>query len=108
MAGGHDNARRDNMGVEVTLDRRGLDALLAHWDDGIGALLDKVANDVLSDALHTVPVRTGNLKNSGQVEPGDDKYSRYIHFHANYAAYVEFGTRHMRPQPYLTPAVEHH
>lgn len=99
------------MGVEVTLDTRGLDALLARWDDGVAALLDKVANDVLHDAQqnirHNGQIRTGNMLNSGVVEPGDDKNSRYIHFRANYAAYPELGTRYFAGKPYLMPAVEH-
>ncbi len=96
------------MSVSVTLDTKGLDALLAHWDAGVAAILDKVAADVLAESQRTVPVVTGNLKNSGQVEPGDDQYSRYIHYQAEYAAYVEFGTRFFSGRFYLTPAVEHH
>ncbi len=96
------------MGVEVSIDTRGLDALLAGWDDGVERVVEKVAYDVLADAQRRAPVRTGYLRNSGQVEPAEDRFSRYIHFRAGYAAYVEYGTRRMRPQPYLTPAVERH
>lgn len=96
------------MGVQVTLNTGPLDALLAGWGDGVGKLLDTIANDVLAEAQGIAPVRTGNLRNSGRVEPGDDQYSRYVHFTAEYAAYVEFGTRFMSARPFLTPAVEHH
>ena len=96
------------MSVTVTLDTHHLDALLAGWDVGVAHLLDKVANDVLKDAQDKAPVKTGYLKNSGHIEAGDDKYSRYVVFSASYSIFVEFGTRFMHAQPFLTPAVEHH
>lgn len=96
------------MGVEVKLDTAGLDALLASWDAGAQHLLDSVAHDILTDAQGRAPVRTGYLRSTGHIEPGDDRNSRYIVFDAPYAIFVEFGTRHMHPQAFLLPAVEHH
>ncbi len=96
------------MAVDVTLDIRGLDALLAGWDDGVGHLLDKVAFDVLAEAQERAPKKTGYMANSGHVAPGDDKWSRYIIFSANYSLYVHEGTRHMMGRPYLRQSVEHH
>lgn len=99
------------MSVSVTLDTKGLDALLAHWDDGVAAILDKVAADVLHDAQTNIrtnhQIKTGNMLNSGQVEPGEDANSRYVHFLANYSAYQEQGTRYMAGRPFLLPSVEH-
>lgn len=103
---GHEKAHL--MSVEVTLDMHGLDALLAGWDEGIAHLLDTTAFDVLSNAQQLAPVKTGYLRNSGHVEPGDDKYSRYVVFSASYAIYVHEGTRFMMGRPFLLQSVEHH
>jgi len=99
------------MSVTVTLDTKGLDALLSHWDEGVAHILDTTANDILHDAQENIhrnnQIRTGKMLNSGQVEPGEDQYSRYIHFTAEYSAYPELGTRYFAGKPYLLPAVEH-
>ncbi len=100
------------MGVEVSIDTRGLDALLAGWDDGVERVVEKVAYDVLATAQQNIrrnhQIRTGNMLNSGAVEPGEDRYTRYVHFTAGYSAYQELGTRYMAGRPFLLPAVEHH
>lgn|SRR6185503_12499515 len=99
------------MSVSVTLDTKGLDALLLHWDDGVAHVLDTNAHDILHDAQDNIrrngQIRTGNMLNSGQVEPGEDQYSRYIHFTATYSAYPELGTRYFAGKPYLLPATKH-
>lgn len=95
------------MSVEVTLNTRGLDALLAHWDDAIEHIVESVAYNVLSDAQGRAPVKTGYLRNSGRVEPAEDRFSRYVHFAANYALYVHEGTRFMTGRPFLRQAIEH-
>ena len=41
-----------------------------------------------------------------EVESPPDDLTAYIAVGANYGIYVEYGTRHMAAQPYLTPAVE--
>ena len=96
------------MSVTVTLDTKGLDALLAHWDDGVGKILDTTSSDVLHEAQDIAPKKTGYMANSGQVEPAEDAYSRYIHFLANYSLYVHEGTRFMIGRPYLRQSIEHH
>jgi len=40
------------------------------------------------------------------VEPGEDRYTRYIHFKAPYALYVHEGTRRMIGRPFLRRAIE--
>lgn len=99
------------MAVTVTLDTHHLDALIAGWDDLIEAIVVKVANDVLAGAQANIrtnrQIKTGNMLNSGHVEPAEDRFSRYVVFSATYAIYQEMGTRHMMGRPFLTPAVEH-
>ena len=54
-----------------------------------------------------VPVDTGFLKNSIKGDVDRSKAVGEVAVTAEYAAYVEYGTRHMAAQPYLTPAAEH-
>ena len=66
----------------------------------------KVARDIEADAKNVVPVDTGNLKNSIDVEFADDGLIAIVAPHTEYAAFVEFGTRRMSAYPYMTPAAE--
>ena len=64
----------------------------------------KAALDTMADAKMVAPVDTGNLRNSitTDARPGDLR--AVVEATTDYAAYVEFGTRRMRPQPYMRPA----
>lgn len=73
----------------------------------------KTALDVLARAAGLVPVDTGNLKGSlapggrGNVfEMGPGDLTAVVGTNVEYAPYVEYGTRRMAAQPYLTPAAE--
>lgn len=68
-------------------------------------IVRKTCFDVLAASQAVVPVDTGNLKNSGAVEMENDLQG-VIYYAADYAIYVELGTRFMRAQPYLTPSAE--
>jgi HK97 gp10 family phage protein len=80
------------------------------------AQLDKISNIsqvsptragaevILQHALEKVPVRTGFLRDSGQVTESDGNAA--VEFTADYAADVEYGTSNMEAQPYLRPAVD--
>ena len=58
-------------------------------------------------AKRLCPVDTGNLRNSITHEQMDEN-TEVIGTSVKYAPYVELGTRKMRAQPYLRPAVENH
>ena len=99
--------------------------------DILNKVVRKAAFDIQSDAQSLAPRDTGFLANSiyvrtskestySQVEqpskkdaslleevdtPPDDQ-TAYVVIGANYGLYVELGTIHQAPQPYLTPAVE--
>lgn len=49
---------------------------------------------------------SGNLKNSIRTEVRNGGMTAEIEPTAEYAAYVELGTRYMKAQPYLKPAFE--
>lgn len=55
-------------------------------------------------ALGKVPVDTGELKRSIHLNQRDNGFTAHMKAEANYASYVEYGTRRMRPQPYIRPA----
>lgn len=57
----------------------------------VNASLAAFGNDVVSDAKRLCPVDEGNLRNS--ITFVQDDLSVTINVNANYAAYVEFGTR---------------
>lgn len=54
----------------------------------------------------TVPVDTGNLKRSILLTVEDGGMTSTVEPTANYAGYVEYGTRFMGAQPYVRPNYE--
>jgi HK97 gp10 family phage protein len=63
--------------------------------------------DLIQDmAITLVPVRTGMLKSTIHVEPTGQMMERLVSVGQGitYAAYVEYGTRRMAPQPYMRPS----
>lgn len=100
------------------------------FDIAISQVIRKAAFDIQAKAQGSAPVDTGFLKNSiytvtsdssnygnaGSLPKGasllpeipgpPDAHTAYVAVGANYGIYVEMGTRHMPPKPYLDPAVE--
>lgn len=112
---------------------KGYDALIKqlknlenNLESEIKEILRKGANDILKRALEKVPVDSGILRASGDIEELNQGWSFKVYFDAKYAAYQEFGTgglteipqgyedyamefkmgdsRNMAPQPFLFPA----
>ena len=99
--------------------------------DILSKVVRKTAFEIQSDAQSVAPRDTGFLANSiyvktskdstySQVEqptkkeaslleevdsPPDDQ-TAYVAVGANYGVFLEYGTIHQAPQPYLTPAIE--
>lgn len=57
-------------------------------------------------AQRNAPVDTGHLKRSIGIEVTDSGMSVEVEPTAEYAPYVELGTRFMEAQPYLKPAFD--
>lgn len=57
-------------------------------------------------AKQLVPVDTGRLKRSIEVQTEKQGFVQRVISDVPYAPYVEFGTRKMHAQPFLTPAAE--
>lgn len=66
--------------------------------------LASLAADVKAEARRLVPVRTGYLKS--KIYARIQEWVAQIGADAAYALFVELGTRHMRAQPYLWPAIQ--
>jgi len=84
----------------MQLEVKGLDGLIKKFNrlsndsqKRVNSALQSWADNVASDAKRLVPVDTGNLKNSINPKYGNGFAS--VTASANYAAYVEFGTRKM-------------
>jgi hypothetical protein len=72
--------------------------------EGVAVALEKYALDVEAKATAWVPVDTGTLKNSLSTEIGPTKIR--LHWAAPYAAYVNFGTRHVEGCYFASDAAE--
>jgi HK97 gp10 family phage protein len=79
-------------------------AARAHVDALVESMLARVGEAIALDARRLAPKDTGNLADSISVDVhGADKVT--ITDTAEYARYVELGTRYMEPEPYLRPAL---
>ena len=66
-------------------------------------LLVKVADEIVKDAKRFVPIESGYLRSRIHAERPSGNSIRIV-ADADYAAFVELGTRYMKAQPYLRPA----
>lgn len=91
------------MSISVSVDTTKINELLSTIPGNKNKAVREAANYILGEARTLAPVRTGHLRSNSEVE-GEGGNS-LIKFNAEYAAYVELGTRKMAAQPFLTPAV---
>ena len=91
--------------IKVVVDNTKL--IQAAIRDGIKDAITKACFDVEAEAKNTVPVDTGNLKNSIQADLDNiESLEGEVGTGVEYAAYIEYGTSKMPARPYLTPAAE--
>lgn len=69
------------------------------------AVVVEYATKILNESRERVPVLTGTLKNSSNLQIEDMGQKATVYYSAEYAAFVELGTSKMGPRPYLGPAV---
>ncbi len=67
-------------------------------------LLERVVEAVADEARDIVPYRTGRLHSRISGKVLSSRRGR-VSAKTHYAVYVELGTRYMRAQPYLRPAL---
>ena len=94
------------MKTTVTIKFNRFPEIAAALPEKTTTVVAKTAFDVQAHAQNVVPVDTGNLKNSIATSFENDGLTAIVAPHTEYAAYVEFGTRRMSAQPYMTPAAE--
>ena len=87
---------------------------ISHKDEVLEALGEAIARglEIIGGAaegyaVDECPVGTGNLQNSITHEPENER-TMVVGTNVEYAPFVELGTRKMRAQPYLRPALENH
>lgn len=92
--------------VEVRADNR--EAIANAIDRALVAALEEVGLVAEGYAKRACPVDTGRLRNS--ITHIVDEGTRHVIIGTNveYAPYVELGTRHQKPQPFLKPAANDH
>lgn len=92
--------------VEVREDNR--EAIANAIDRALVAALEEVGLVAEGYAKRACPVDTGRLRNS--ITHIVDEGTRHVVIGTNveYAPYVELGTRHRKPQPFLKPAANDH
>lgn len=91
-------------GVSIRVKFNNIDDIAAKLPNEVGDIITKGIHDIDAHATANTPRDTGKMANSKSVEVNGT--SGRIHWSAEYAAYVNFGTRKMAAQPYATDAVE--
>ena len=72
----------------------------------VQTVVRKNGADMQKKAQRNAPVDTGTLKRSIGIDISDGGMTATVEPTAEYAPYVELGTRFMEAQPYLKPAFE--
>ncbi|MGD1835016.1 MAG: HK97-gp10 family putative phage morphogenesis protein [Nitrososphaeraceae archaeon] len=68
-------------------------------------LINRAARQVVRDAKNNAPVKTGNLRNKIGIKYANSN-SAVVTSNANYAVFVEKGTRKMLPREYMNNAMK--
>ena len=86
-----------------------IDIAIAELPEEALAVMRKSADRVEAKTAQNTPVLTGYLQSRVQVrwlsESGEE-IAYELFNDAEYAMYVEFGTTHMKAEPYFNPSVE--
>lgn len=72
----------------------------------VRARVRKNGSEMHEKAQKNAPVDSGNLKRNIGLDITDNGMTAEVESTADYAAYVEYGTRFMEAQPYLKPAYD--
>lgn len=93
-------------GVEVRVDNR--DEFKRGMEAALATALEEIGLTAEGYAKRACPVDTGRLRNSITHIVDEDGALAVLGTNVEYAPFVELGTRHQKPQPYLKPAAEDH
>lgn len=94
--------------VDIKVDMDSFDlstkAIMRKMDEACKETIKETCNDIEKMAKQFAPVRTGALRDS--IKSKTDAMEGTVYSTARYAGYVENGTRYMKAQPFLRPAVD--
>ena len=90
--------------IKVTFDK--FPQIAAAMPEKTSQVVRKASFDIEGQAKDRAPVDTGALKNSISTEFENNGLIGIIAPHVEYATFVEFGTKRMSAQPFMTPAAE--
>ena len=82
---------------------KGITDIYQKSDSEIGRVVKANTAELQQKEMRTVPVDTGFLKRSIMLTMKDNGLTGVVEPTANYASYVEYGTRFMAAQPYVRP-----
>jgi len=74
-------------------------------EKGLSGALKMAATTASNTAKRTAPVDTGNLRSQIGFERSPNGKGVEVFANAPYSAFVEFGTRFQKAQPYFMPAI---
>jgi HK97 gp10 family phage protein len=98
-----------SFGVQIVSDTvtPKLAAAVGNMPGAIVEMLDFAGEKLVEYAQRAVPVRTGFLRSSIGYTVDSGAFTLNFLATALYAMYVEMGTRRMRPEPYMRPALDY-
>lgn len=83
--------------------------VLDDWDSGLRANVEQLLAMAADEARKRCPVDTGRLRRGIETDidtgAGHSECVGVLFDDVPYAPFVEFGTRHMRAQPFLRPGM---
>lgn len=88
----------------------GFDGLLKALDSKVNNLnpikkaVSVNGSEMQKNAMRKAPVDTSFLEGSIKYYPGDGGFTAKVKPEADYAAYVEYGTRFMNARPFMRPS----
>ena len=90
--------------IEFIVNRNEFGRLASRLRSRVADASQETAEAIVEDAKQRVPVDTGELRDS--IDARSEGIGYIVEATAGHAGFVEYGTRRMAAQPYLTPAAE--
>lgn len=79
--------------------------IIAHMGSGLDRVVGRTVAEIERGMVRDVPVDTGTAQRSiGSTKVGPAHW--FIRVGVDYGIYIEYGTIHTPPQPFVTPNVE--
>ena len=89
--------------------REAIVQVLDDWDSGLRANVEHLLEMAAEESRKRCPVDTGRLRRGIETDIDTGEASSdvigVLYDDVDYAPFVEFGTRHMRAQPFLRPGM---